>query len=216
MQYPVFITASLLAIAALATTPMAASAQSTKDKIEDKAEKGGDKVKGTMEQAGEKTKAAGDKAKTEVSDSWLTAKAKIALFADERVKGHQIKVETQKGMVMLRGKVDSDGAKAAAESIAQGIEGVKGVKNELQVVAPTARPAVDASDKDIQKAVKQRLAANPQMKKIDVRADAGVVTLTGEVASIDASARASETARAVPGVRSVKNDLTFKQDRRGG
>jgi len=37
----------------------------------------------------------------------------------------------------------------------------------------------------------------------------GVVSLTGEVKSIDASARASEVARSVAGVRSVKNDLTY-------
>jgi len=36
-----------------------------------------------------------------------------------------------------------------------------------------------------------------------------VVTLTGEVKSIDTSARASEVARRIPGVRYVKNDLTY-------
>jgi osmotically-inducible protein OsmY len=45
--------------------------------------------------------------------------------------------------------------------------------------------------------------------KIDAKVDAGVVILTGEVKSIDTSARASEIARSVPGVRYVKNDLTF-------
>jgi osmotically-inducible protein OsmY len=36
-----------------------------------------------------------------------------------------------------------------------------------------------------------------------------VVILTGTAASIGASARASELARDVPGVRAVKNELTF-------
>jgi len=48
-----------------------------------------------------------------------------------------------------------------------------------------------------------------QLKKVDVRTDAGVVTLTGQVATIGASAKASEMARAVPGVKSVKNELAF-------
>ena len=39
--------------------------------------------------------------------------------------------------------------------------------------------------------------------------NAGVVTLRGEVKSIGTSARASEVARSVPGVRYVKNDLSF-------
>lgn len=57
------------------------------------------------------------KEKTLVNDSWLTAKTKIALAADSRVKGRQIEVETTEGQVMLRGKVNSDTAKSAAEGI---------------------------------------------------------------------------------------------------
>lgn len=74
-----------------------------------------------------------------------------------------------------------------------------------------ARKAVDASDKDIAKAVGSRLTKDVQLKKVDVRADAGVVTLTGEVPSIMASAKASEMARNIPSVKSVKNELTVRQ-----
>jgi len=148
-------------------------------------------------------------AKTMVTDSWVTSKTKISLFADERVKGTQVSVDTAKGVVHLRGKVDSAEAKSAASDIAQGVEGVKSVKNDLQVVTPTARQAVDANDKDIAKAVETRLSKDSQLKKVDVRTDAGVVTLTGQVATIDASAKASEMARGVAGVKSVKNELAF-------
>jgi hyperosmotically inducible periplasmic protein len=86
---------------------------------------------------------------------------------------------------------------------------VKSVKNDLQVVTPAARQAVDANDKDIAKAIETRLSKDSQLKKVDVRTDAGVVTLTGQVPTIDASAKASEMARGVAGVKSVKNQLTF-------
>jgi osmotically-inducible protein OsmY len=43
---------------------------------------------------------------------------------------------------------------------------------------------------------------------LDVRTDAVVVTLTGQP-TIGASAKASEIACGVPGVKSVKNELTF-------
>ena len=149
-------------------------------------------------------------AKVAVTDTWITSKTKIALFADERVKGTQVSVDTMKdGVVHLRGKVDSAEAKAAAMLVSQGIEGVKSVKNDLQVVSPGARKAVDAKDSDIAKAVETRLGRESDLKKIDVRADAGVVTLTGEVPTITVSAKASEVARGVDGVRSVKNQLTF-------
>jgi hyperosmotically inducible periplasmic protein len=183
----------------VAAAPFAAQAQTTQDKVENKMEHTKDRVKSTTEHA-----------KTTVSDSWITSKTKIALFADERVKGTQVSVDTNNGVVHLRGKVDSEEAKSAAGEVAKGIEGAKSVKNDLQVVSPGARKGIDANDKDIAKTVESRMAKEGQLKKVDVRADGGVVTLTGEVPSIMAAARASEKARTVPGVKSVKNELTIR------
>lgn len=169
----------------------------------------GEKIEKKTEDAKDKAKTMGQEAKTGMTDSWITSKTKIALYSDDRVKGTQVHVETKSGTVMLRGKVDSNEAKAAAAEVAQGIEGVKSVKNELQVVAPSARKAVDADDKQITKSVEDRFKQDPDLKKIDAKVNAGVVTLTGEVKSIGTSAKASEVARGIPGVRSVKNDLTY-------
>ena len=169
-------------------------------------------AQGKMEQAKDKAKGATEQVKTAVSDSWITSKTKIALFADERVKGAQVSVDTMKGgVVHLRGKVDSAEAKSAATEIARNIEGVKSVKNDLQVVAPAKRDMVEAKDEDLDKAVKTRLSKDAQLKDVDVRTDAGVVTLTGEVSSLTTAAKASEMARSVPGVKSVKNELTVRQ-----
>jgi hyperosmotically inducible protein len=191
MRYGTPMMTAALLTSLLAVAPLTAGAQSKMDQAKDKA-------KSTTEEA-----------KGMVSDSWITSKTKIALFADERVKGREVKVETQNGVVHLRGKVDSDEAKSAAADVAKGIDGVKSVKNDLQVVAPSARKAVDANDKDIAKAVETKMHRDTQLKKVDVRADSGVVTLSGEVPSIGASAKASEMARSVPGVKSVKNELAF-------
>lgn len=194
MRYGKTMTTATILTALLAAAPLSAGAQSKMEETKDKAK--------TMTQD----------AKTAMSDSWITSKTKIALFADERVKGTQVSVDTMKGgVVHLRGKVDSAEAKSAAGDIAKGIEGVKSVKNDLQVVAPGTRQMVDAKDEDIDKAVKARVSREAQLKSVDVRTDAGVVTLTGEVPSIVASARASEMARGVPGVKSVKNELTVRQ-----
>jgi hyperosmotically inducible protein len=164
-----------------------------------------------VDQAKDKTKSVTQDTKTTVSDSWITSKAKIALFADDRVKGRQVSVETKKGVVHLRGKVDSADAKAAAADVVKSVEGVKSVKNDLQVVDAQQREAVNADDEEIAKAVETRMKRDAQLKDVDVRADAGVVTLTGEVPTIGASAKASEMARGVRGVRSVKNELTFER-----
>lgn len=194
MRYGTTMMTATILSALLAATPFAAGAAESK-----------------MDEVKDKAKSATEGAKTAVSDSWITSKTKIALFADERVKGREVSVDTQKGVVHLRGKVDSDEAKSAAADVAKNVEGVQSVKNDLQVVAPTARKAVDANDKEIAKAVGARLTQDMQLKKVDVRADGGIVTLTGEVPSITASAKASEMARNVPGVKSVKNELTVRQ-----
>src|SRR6266542_3990413 len=123
--------------------------ESAKDKAKETTEKATDKVKETTEKATDKAKETTHEAKIQVTDSWITSKTKIALFSDDRVKGTQVKVDTMKGVVTLRGKVDSDEAKSAAAEVAKGIDGVKSVKNDLQVVAPKERKAVAANDKDI-------------------------------------------------------------------
>jgi len=148
-----------------------------------------------------------------MSDSWITAKTKIALFADSRVKGSDINVATTNGAVTIRGKVDTDAAKQAAESIAKGIDGAKTVKNDLQVVAPTKREAVDDKDEAITARVNEQMAKDTQLKTAGIKAqtNAGVVSLSGEVPDLTTSAQASWSAWQVPGVKSVKNDLTVKQ-----
>ena len=151
--------------------------------------------------------------KTLINDTWLTAKTKIALAADGRVKGRQIDVATTKNIVMLRGKVDSDAPKQAAEDITKMLDGVKTVKNDLEVVAPAIRDAVEDKDDAITTRVKEHIAMDSHLKKsgISVQTNAVVVSLTGEVKDIMTSANASWTAWFVPGVKSVKNDLTVKE-----
>ena len=51
----------------------------------------------------------------EMKDSWLTTKAKMAMVKDDRVKARRVKVETQDGIVTLRGKVATVDEKSAAE-----------------------------------------------------------------------------------------------------
>ena len=150
---------------------------------------------------------------TPINDTWLTAKTKIALAADGRVKGRQIDVETAKSVVMLRGKVDSDAAKQAAEEITKTIDGVKSVKNDLEVVVPSMRVGMDDRDEAITTRVNEQIAKDAYLKNAGIRAqtNAGVVSLTGEVKDIMTSANASWTAWFVPGVKSVKNDLTVKE-----
>ena len=150
---------------------------------------------------------------TPINDTWITAKTKIALAADGRVKGRQIDVTTTKNVVLLRGKVDSDAAKQAAEDVTKMLDGVKTVKNDLVVVALSAHDAVEEKDEAITTRVQQKIAKDSHLKKADiaVQTNAGIVSLTGEVKDLITRANASWTTWQVPGVKSVKNDLTVKE-----
>jgi hyperosmotically inducible protein len=190
-----------ITLAFLVAVPVAIQAQTATEKADMKAEQAADKTKGTV-----------GKAKGATKDSWITAKTKIALYADDRVSGSDVNVDTQNGTVTLRGKVATTDQKRAAEEVARTVDGVTTVRNDLQVVSTTERKVVNAEDKDLKNAVQSRIKQDARLKSadIDVRVDAGVVTLTGDVKDLGARARASEVARSVPGVRAVKNELQEK------
>jgi osmotically-inducible protein OsmY len=68
-----------------------------------------------------------------IDDSAITAKVKSALAADPTTKAHQINVETFKGEVQLSGFVESDQARSRALQLARDIQGVRRVKDAMEV-----------------------------------------------------------------------------------
>jgi osmotically-inducible protein OsmY len=68
-----------------------------------------------------------------VDDGVVTAKVKAALVADPMTKAHQINVETFKGTVQLSGFVETDEARARALQLARDVDGVKKVKDAMEV-----------------------------------------------------------------------------------
>lgn len=77
-----------------------------------------------------------------VSDAGLTAKVKTALLADEQVKGMKINVDTSNQVVTLTGEAQSAGAKQRAEQLAQQVNGVRSVQNNITVVGSNAAGTV--------------------------------------------------------------------------
>jgi osmotically-inducible protein OsmY len=68
-----------------------------------------------------------------VDDSVITTKVKALLAEDDFLKSFQISVETYKGIVQLSGFVNSQQAVNKAGQIARSVQGVKSVKNNLNV-----------------------------------------------------------------------------------
>jgi hyperosmotically inducible periplasmic protein len=70
------------------------------------------------------------------SNAALTTKVKSALAKDAGFKTlGKIDVDSNEGVVTLKGRVESAEAKKKAEQIAKQVDGVKSVKNELRVEA---------------------------------------------------------------------------------
>lgn len=68
-----------------------------------------------------------------VDDSAVTARVKTALINEPGVKSGSINVETYRGVVSLRGFVDSQAMAEKAVSAAEKVGGVRSVKNDMRV-----------------------------------------------------------------------------------
>ncbi len=68
-----------------------------------------------------------------VDDSVITTKVKTAILAEPGLKVSEINVETFKGIVQLSGFVSTRGDVESAIRLARNVEGVKSVKNDMQL-----------------------------------------------------------------------------------
>lgn len=96
-----------------------------------------DKVAATLprdtEQAKAQAKTAAQRVGKEISDTWITTQVQSMYFLDREVKGMQINVTTNAGVVTLAGSVDSEAVRQKALADARSIEGVKQVVDKLSV-----------------------------------------------------------------------------------
>lgn len=76
---------------------------------------------------------AGRSAGDVVNDASITSKVKTKLFADDRLSGLAISVDTFQGEVTLIGGVKTEADKELATRIAQEVRGVREVNNLLMV-----------------------------------------------------------------------------------
>jgi osmotically-inducible protein OsmY len=75
-----------------------------------------------------------DQAGQAIGDAAITTSVKGKYLIDDTLKGLQIEVNTDQGVVKLTGSVQNDTAKELATQIAQTVEGVVSVDNQLTVV----------------------------------------------------------------------------------
>jgi osmotically-inducible protein OsmY len=163
------------------------------------------------------------------ADSWLTTKIQAQYFADEDIKGREINVSTDDGVVTLSGTVDSEEAREQAINIARYTDGVGRVDDRLivgggateeQIATTDALPgavatagaasAVVTDDQPSATSIQAKFFLDDAIKhrRIDVHMQDAVVTLRGEVASDAERAQALLLARTTAGVERVEDALT--------
>lgn len=169
-----------------------------------------DKAQSGVESAGQKIDSSMNKVGNFMDDSTITAKVKAALVDHESIKSTDISVKTDQKVVTLSGFVESQAQAEEAVKVAKGVEGVTSVSDKLHV-----RDSKDTSvkgyagDTAITSEVKAKLLADDIVpsRKVKVETTDGVVQLSGTVDSQAQSDRAESIAKAIDGVKSVKNDL---------
>lgn len=166
------------------------------------------------------------------TDTGITTSVNARLAADDEVSTYNIEVETADAVVTLTGEVDDPRARERAIELARTTDGVRDVVDRL-TVSSGAMPSsgagaglpVGAEQREPRDAeadvgdltanavltskVKTQLLADRTISglKIDVDSRAGVVTLTGTVASEAEKTRALRIARETEGVKSVVDEL---------
>jgi hyperosmotically inducible protein len=109
--------------------PNAQERAQNREKVQDKVETTKDKMPTAEERAKNR-----EKVSSTASNATLTTKVKTALASDVGMKTMtNIDVDSNNGVVTLKGRVDTADAKKKAGDIAKKVDGVKSVKNQLKV-----------------------------------------------------------------------------------
>lgn len=148
-------------------------------------------------------------------DALLTAKVKAALALSKSSSAFDVDVDSDEGIVTLRGSVASEEARTAVLDTTRDTEGVLSVVDHLRI-DPLGLPGTDEkvlahrlAELQIESAVYERLlhAERVDARRIRILVDGGVVRLTGSVPDAAQKERVAAIVASVAGVEKVLNDL---------
>lgn len=154
-----------------------------------------------------------------LEDATLAAIVRSRLAWSTLTRQAAVDVQTQEGVVTLRGKVDNADAKELAGVLARSTEGVYLVNNlisldsmamvQARTTPVEATSSTQPNDEWIVDKIQEsyRFSRNLDVLKIKVTSAEGMVRLSGEVVSAQQKSIAVEIARQILGVRGVDPDL---------
>ncbi len=156
-----------------------------------------------------------------VEDATISARVKSRLLWNRNTNGLAIDVDTQNGVVTLKGTVASGAHRDLAVQLAKNTTGVQRVRDELEVVpsprkegeSPLKKVETKASDAWITAKVKSVLLFSKEAENagIEVGTANQVVTLQGTVASEEQKKKILEIVGDIVGVKDVRSQLTVER-----
>ncbi|MGC5020887.1 BON domain-containing protein [Micromonospora sp. DT47] len=141
----------------------------------------------------------------ERTDPELAAAAERALEWDAFVPVENLQVTVADGWVTLRGEVEWEYQRRAAERVVGRLTGVRGVSNGI-TVRPAAPPAGDELPERIVDALVRSGAIEPD--RVSVRVYGDTALLDGQVHSVLERDEVERIIWSAPGIREVHNHLT--------
>ncbi|HXI85451.1 MAG TPA: BON domain-containing protein [Verrucomicrobiae bacterium] len=144
-------------------------------------------------------------------DARIQSSAKKTYVFKTYLKGDDIKIESNDGVVTLTGTVAEDSHKSLAQNTVASLPGVKSVDNRLEV---KGEHPTENSDTWVSMKVKGALLfhRNVSASQTEVSVADGIVTLRGEAATQAQKDLTTEYAKDVDGVKDVKNEMTVAKD----
>lgn len=153
-----------------------------------------------------------------VDDATITAKVKSRLLWNRNTEGLDINVDTNNGVVVLSGKVETAVTRDLAVQLAKNTKNVTKVEDKLEVTGKKEPGKVEEAGKKIKREVsdawitgkvKSVLLSSKEAEgaAISVSTENKVVTLSGTVMSKEQKEKVTSLAGDVVGVIDVKSDL---------
>ncbi len=137
------------------------------------------------------------------TDEAIAEEVRRVLDWDTVVPKDRIDVSVREGRVTLRGQVDREHQRTAAEQAVEPLIGITGIRNEV-----TVRPMFATGDLQPRVvATIRRLRA----ERVHVEARGGVVALHGSVGSLADQEMIDRAVREIPGVLTVEDSLVIER-----
>lgn len=152
------------------------------------------------------------------SDAWLGAKVKADLMTHPGLNPEKTDVFVSKGIITLRGQVDSKAQRDLTEEYTKKVKGVKDVVNDITIAGAAGNKPQASSQKiddaSITAQVNTALASNRSTSDLDATVETyyGIVSVQGIADNQAQKDLVTKIITDIAGVKGVNNELSIEEE----